>query len=352
MIPVEPRTFRATFEAWFGQLLLPAVFVTLLTVTAINSAGLDAAIGGLGLAALAVFTGWKYALPMLSNYIHLDDRSIEGSMNGRYFQLYWTEVLAAWVYQRRRRSFLCLGTREHTLVIPLRFFDDHTVWEQVCGSVTPSALTEEAIKRLPDYQEWRAALDHDAAADLPAADPPGEDSTLTSDDEQEADASRTITERARTVADQARTVADHWVVQVIGWAGLAFFALDAVEALRLGQVLQGIVYLGLTAACMVVLMSWGLTELNEKTIERRTLFGSWRIEWDEIRCIEVDPFDTILVLLGDDCQLVIPGPWMWSGVNKRGALAVLLSQARERGIPLRRTALAAFKFSRRTRIHK
>ena len=34
----EPRTYRATTEAWFGQMLLPLCFFVLLTLTAIKAA--------------------------------------------------------------------------------------------------------------------------------------------------------------------------------------------------------------------------------------------------------------------------------------------------------------------------
>lgn len=316
MKPAEIRTFHATVESWLGQLILPLVFFGLLIMTLVNFSGWNPWIGAVGLGIMAGFALVEYALPMLRNWLNLDDRSIEGSLNGRYFQIYWTEVLATWVFARRQRRFLCLGTREGTLVIPLRFFDDTAVWKVVQQEVPPSALQDDAIKQLPDFQQWE-------------------------------------TERDQAI-DQAnpRAVADHWLIQVISWAGLTFLSFGIINAIREDLVPQMIIFSVLAGIITLVLLNWGVTEFTSEAVERHTLFGGWRICWEDIESIEVDPFNAVLVLIGEEQQVVIPGPGLWIGVNKKGAIAMLLAQAERRGISMRRSFGAVLKFSRNSRIRK
>ena len=78
--------------------------------------------------------------------------------------------------------------------------------------------------------------------------------------------------------------------------------------------------------------------------QKVSLAGEWGLE--------IDLFDAVIVLGGADRRLVIPGPGVWNAYGKKEALALLLVQAEERCIPVRRSFLALFKFSRNTRMSK
>lgn len=312
----ENRTFHATVESWLGQLILPLVFSGMLLMTVVNFSGWSPWIGAVGLGIMVGFALIEYVLPMVRNWLNLDDRSIEGSLYGRYFHIYWSEVLAAWMFQRKRRRFLCLGTREGTLVIPLRFFDDNAVWNIVREEVPSAALQDDAIQQLPDFQQWETARDN--------------------------------------ALDQAnpRAVADHWIFQVAGWAGLTFLSFGIINAIRDNLVPQVVLFSILAGIIALVLLNWGVTEFTSEAVERHTLFGDWRIGWEDIEAIEIDPFNAVLVLSGEKQQVVIPGPGLWIGVNKKGAIAMLLAQAERRGIPMRRSLGAVLKLPRNSRIRK
>ncbi len=312
----DPRTFRATMEAWLGQLLLPLCFFILLTITAIHTAGLSPVTGGIDLGILGVVVTLDYLIPMVRNWLYLDTVSIEGSLNGRYFQVYWNEVLATWLYEAHRKRFLCLGTREGTLVIPLRFFDHSALWDWVRGAVPPASLEENAIERLPDFRDWEEA-------------------------------------RGTALEDPSpRQITDTWLVQVIGWSGVAFFFFGVVEAWQAGHWGQAALYLSLIAASGAILLGWGVTEIGPEQIQRFTVFGRWAMLWSEVRWIEVDLFDMVIVLVGDHRRLVIPGPGAWNHAGKREMMRMLLAQLERRHIPLHRTPLAVFRVSRNTRAKK
>lgn len=310
----DMHTFRATTEAWLGQMLLPLLFFSLLIVTTVNFGGLNPWLGGAGLSFLALVAALGYALPMARNWLKMDSRSVQGSFNGRPFHLFWSEVLAAWTYEARRRRFLCLGTREHTHVLPLRFLNEAAIMEQVRCWAPPAALEENAMKRLPEFQQW---------------------DTL----------------RSQMLADMPPTVvADHWLLQAGGWAGLTFFLFLANSAVQSAQLAQAGLSAFLAALCGLALVRWGYTDWDARRVERYTLLGRWRMAWEDVRRIEVDPFDMTLVLIGDDRQLAMTGPLLWLAANRKSALALMLAQAEKRGIPLQRTPLAVLKGSHGTRV--
>lgn len=313
--PAEPRTFHATPAAWLGQLSLPLLFCGLLALTAVRALGMSLLLAGAGVGAVCLVAWVDYLLPMLRNWLSLDARTISGSLNGQEFEFYWTEIIAAWLFEYRRRRFLCLGTREGSLMVPLRFFDHQAVWALVRASVMPEALREDALRKLPDYQEWV----------------------------------RTREQALQTAGPT--TVSDHWLIQMVGWVGLTGFIFELVQAVRAGQLHLAALFILLTAGSVVLLLSWGVTEISAERIQRHTLTGGWSLSWEQIRAVEIDPRDTVLVLVTDDHEMVIPGPGVWYG-PRREAMALLLSQIEQRGIPLRRNPQAVIKFSRKIRSGK
>lgn len=332
MESVEPRTHRATLEAWLGQLLLPAAFLVVVTLTLTRLSGLHPLVGGLALLGLAAFTAVDCLLPMLRDWLLVDGRGIEGAVGGGYIHLYWTEVIAAWMHQRRRRAFLCLGTRERTVVIPMRFFDAAAIWKSVRQSVAPSALTEDALTRLPDFQDWRGTQGPSTPI-------------LTGLEEIPAP-------RSAAASGAELAVADHWIIQVAAWAGLTCFILAAADALASGLPARAAGFAAPALASAALLANWGMTEFTASAVVRFTLLGAWRIRWDSVRRVEVGLFGAVLVLVGEDSQLVIPGAKLWTGAGKHGARAMLMAQVKLRGIPLQRSPWATFKVSRGARIQK
>ncbi len=316
MALAEPRIYRATLEAWVGKLALPLAFFVVLTFTAVEQAGLEPWIGGLGLLLVLWLFGVQYLAPMLRNWLQVDERRLEGSLNGRRFSFYWTEVLAAWIFERRQQRFLCIGTRSGTLVLPLRFLNAAAIWRQVQGSVPPEALDEKAIQKLPEYNEWQSAHREQLESERPA------------------------------------TVTDHWLIQAGGWAALTFFLLSFTEELSQGKAAWAVIFGLLIVASGLILLSWGITEFGPQHVERNSLFKGGHIDWDEVRWIEVDPFDMVLVLVGEQRTLVLPGPGLWIDRNRGAALAMLLAQTEKRRIPLRRTLGALVRLTRSPRVKK
>jgi hypothetical protein len=299
-------TYRATREAWSGQLLLPVAFFVVFTLTAIQHAGLSPWIGGLWLVVLSLVAVFDYAVPMLRNWLQVDDTTLDGSLDGRYFRIYWHDVQAAWITRHGRKPYLCLGSQAETVFLPLRFFDECAVWQAVRERVPAAALGPEAMLRLPDYRRW--SQEREAAA-------------------PEADCG-------------ALQVVDHWLMQAGGWVGLTFCLVGLARAFQLAQVTAGLVSLGLAAGIVAVLCNWGYTEFDLQGIRRHTLLGSWQAGWEAVRAIDLDPFNLVMVAVVEGRARVIPGPWWWCGRGKKTALALLTGLASSHNIPLRRSLAA------------
>ena len=313
----QVRVFRATAEAWIGRFLLPLIFCGLLIVTAVNAASLHPWLGAIGLSILLAVGLFLYALPMLRDFLACDGRSLECHLDGQTFRVYWTEVLAAWRIEQRRKRFVCLGTRQGTAVIPLHFFDAQAVWDEVSARVLPEALEPSAVQRLPDYREWEAAQQNEQDAEI-----------------------------------VQRRVVDHWGVQLVGWAGISLVAAALISGwLHRNIDFAPLLVLGILVATSLI-NGWGITEFNQDGVTRRTLWNTLYIRWEEVRWMEIDPFDTTLVLGGSDKCVVLSGPALWLGTGRKEALSLLLSQVEQRSIPLRRTLLATFRISKNARKKK
>jgi hypothetical protein len=314
---IEPRTFRATAEAWLGKLLLPVVFFILLTLTAVKHSGLNMVAAGVGVFLLLLLAATDYVLPMLRTWVTLDERTIEGSVNGRTFRIYWTEVLAAWVSHCKGRRYLCIGIKDGTLILPLRFMDQYALWKMVRVMVRPEALEESAILKLPDFREWVDERD-----------------------------------KAACLGGEPRAVSDHWAIQVVCWGGMAFSAVLAFGFYRAGDFASTALLAGMIGLCALLITRWGINEIGPEAVARSTMFSSSSIQWSEVRWIEIDPLNSVIVLVGDECQLAISGPGLWSGADKLDALSIIISQAEHRKIPLRRTFGALLRTTRRARAYK
>jgi hypothetical protein len=311
----EPRTFRATAGAWIGELSLPVFFFAVLFITAVSRLGLSLWLAAPFLAVLVIIAASEYLFPMLRSWITLDRSMIEGSVNGRQFHMYYAEILASWIIERRRRRFLCLGTATGTIIFPLHFFDDFAIWSEVSLRLPQESLGDQAILRLPDYQSW--------ASERP--------STFRLD-------------------ETPRAVTDLWLLQVLGWGGLMFALFCAIAGFRGRNIESMVGFIAISLACVTILFRWGITELSTSHVKRSTLFSSYMITWKEVVRIEKDPLGMNFVLIGDGCQLVIPGPIVWSTLGKKSALDLFEAQIRLRSIPMHKTILALVKISRRTRM--
>lgn len=312
MNAAEPRIFRATIEAWIGHLLLPMLFLNGLVITAVNLGILSPWLGALLITLITGIFALQYLRPMLRNWIKMDDRAVEGFVNGRYFQVYWGEILAARIRPEGQRSWiLWVARRNDTLEIPLRFFDQRAVWDEVLENVAQEVVED---ARVWSYIQRDMYL-----------------------------AGRGIQENEQHV------VPDPWAAQVFGWSGVMFCLYAAVRAGSQGSVELALGLVMTAGIFFLMLINWGITEVNEAAVVRHTLFGSRSVAWEDIKRIEYDRLLFRIVLIGEHQQLAIPGPGLVRGGARRSMVQLIWEEADKRCIPIHATLLSLFKFTRTLR---
>ena len=307
-------TFRATPEALIGKFALPFTFFGLALYTWVHYFHIDPFWGMAGGLILAFIGVSRYILPMAFNWMRMDAATLEVNLSGRHFQVYWHEILAAWMLLQGQSPYLCLGTRLGTVMLPLRFLNVNRIWGEVCQRVPPKALEADAMEHLPDYLEWEDRIE------------------------------RLVNE---PLAPQQ--IVDHWIMRVAGWAGLTFFTSVSVDALLTGQGNLFALFIGPTLLAGISIFNWGVTIFDSEGVTRRTMIGTWRIRWDELRRVEISPLNIWLVLEGRKKRVALSGPALWPGAEREEMLTILRAQAEHRHIPLQRTVTSLFKPSRNSR---
>ena len=143
----------------------------------------------------------------------------------------------------------------------------------------------------------------------------------------------------------------HRLVILIGWITVLMFTFFTILSLTTRQAAVVPIFLFFVGLGLLLLLIYGTTEWDSQYIRYRAIIGQYEIPWDIVTDIEMDPQGTNLVFKGRGRQLVIPGPFFWSGRDKHQALRLLHTQIQQRRIVVRETAWAAFKYSKKTKVH-
>ena len=144
--------------------------------------------------------------------------------------------------------------------------------------------------------------------------------------------------------------------RAVGWLGLLLFAPGYFIPWAEGAgVAFTLVTVFVLLSLYAVIEGLNTVEISPETIIQKKLFGSYGIGWDEIETIQYSltgdwvTFET-MILQGGCKRLSIPGPRDWAGEQSADARRWFYSEVRERGLDIKESAKAAFKFSRNVRL--
>jgi hypothetical protein len=103
---------------------------------------------------------------------------------------------------------------------------------------------------------------------------------------------------------------------------------------------------------LYLLIAIGPLEVTSQSIVHNTPLAKYRIGWDVVRRIEIDPAGVGLVFIGEDKQLIVAGPGYWSAADRARMLSLLQLEVERRQIEVAQTKKAMWRLQRNTKIRK
>lgn len=311
----EVRTLRPTFYVWIGRVILPAVFITALLVTAFNLLG---SYQGLVWLALGLLPGiglvvGAYAIPVLVGRIVIDAHGLAYNVDGIRLELAWRDIRAVRIIVQDWEPYLIVGVGSGIYVVPIHLFDAKALWESILWGAPDEVTRPEA---LDPYN--RNGANEGIPPDLWVVG--------------------------------ALRVGDHRGLMLAAGSGVVGFLFLFVILLLAGQP-GAPVLLAFSVLYLLVLTGVGVTEFDQQGVIRRTILGETRILWDDLAVVEMAPFGLRISLEGNHGQrLVMFGPAMWTGLDAARAEHFLALQISTRRLKRRRSITVLFKISRNTRV--
>ena len=311
----EVRILRPTFDAWIGRVILPAVFIIALLVTALNLLG---NFQGLVWLALGLLPGvglvvGAYAIPVLVGRIVIDQHGLACNVDGIRLGLAWRDIRAVRIMVQDWEPYLIVGVGSGIYVVPIHLFDAKALWESILWSAPGDVTRPEALEPFN-----RNGANEGIPPDLWVVG--------------------------------ALRVGDHRGLMLAAGSGVVGFLFLFVILLLAGQP-GAPVLLAFSVLYLLVLTGVGVTEFDQQGITRRTILGVTRILWDDLAVVEMAPFGLRISLEGNRGQrLVMFGPAMWTGLDAARAEHFLALQISTRRLKRRRSIAVLFKTSRNTRV--
>jgi hypothetical protein len=137
--------------------------------------------------------------------------------------------------------------------------------------------------------------------------------------------------------------------KVIGWLCCVVFVGASVGEFLARQFGPAYCFLLFVPLGAYLIASAGSILISEKNVEQRNTFGRYRIEWSDVRKIEVGNYGTI-ILHGKEKRFALAPPGYWSGKQKPDALALLQRKLTELHVAPYRSNVGDYKVHKNVRV--
>src|SRR5262249_38841329 len=117
-----------------------------------------------------------------------------------------------------------------------------------------------------------------------------------------------------------------------------------------GEVTVPLFFLLFVALGAYLILASGSTYMNKDSITYITSIGVYRLRWDEVREVEIDPFHGNLVFIGQNKVLSMLGPSCWSGKDREQMWRLLLAQIETRDIEIKEIMKVIWPSNKNTKI--
>jgi len=147
-------------------------------------------------------------------------------------------------------------------------------------------------------------------------------------------------------------------VRILGWIVVVFMLFCAIMAWRADRgrasasthAFVVLLFLTFVAMGIYLLLTAGSVEVTGETISYRSPVALYQINLSEVTYIEIDRSGHSIVFCGENKRLAALGPMYWSGSDKKRILNWLGGETDKRGIEIRPTEKAMYRFSKNTRV--
>lgn len=147
-------------------------------------------------------------------------------------------------------------------------------------------------------------------------------------------------------------------VRILGSIVIVFMLFCAIMAWRSDrgraspstQAFVFLTFLAFVGMGIYLLLTAGSLEVTGETISYRSPIARYQINLSEVIYIEIDSRGNSIVFCGKNKRLVALGPMYWAGTDKKRILHWVGRETDKRGIEIRTTEWAMYRFSKNTRV--
>lgn len=141
----------------------------------------------------------------------------------------------------------------------------------------------------------------------------------------------------------------HTPYKIVGWTCIALFTLGSIMAARASAFGVALFFLLFVGLGIYILLGSGSMTVNAKEIRYNLPLASYKIEWREIKHVEVDRQFSSFVFVGENKRLAVNGVTSWTRKNGQKMLEFLLEQMRQNSIEFKQTEWAMVRTSKNSK---
>lgn len=277
------------------------------------------------LAPIILFASCIWGLLALWQRLHTSLEFSESELTGhtgwKPFSYLWNEIIFITEYEgtenKGKTPYLVIATQDRAKEFNLTGFDKTAVWQAIETYAPPEILEPDAYKKLDQYQLL------------------------------EQETNKTLNAMPLPVSV---TISIGWrVFFIIVFLFFSFCAYGSFTSDTTPIVTFFFLFMALMGLYGIFSGSGILTADTEK-LALKKLWGTYQIDWSEIKFLEISSQTGWLVFHGDDKRLGFAAPGLWGGKRKNDFHLFMSKQIEERQLEVKTSWKAPYHISKNVRI--
>ena len=251
------------------------------------------------------------SVPLLRSRLIIDENHFRLLYGEHNIALSWEEIEIVSIDKKKKDVILSISTVDDCFTIPINYYESNKIVELIRNYAKSTAFDENAYKKLPCYSEFKTEME--------------------------------------SLLNGVIVIKDDKFLSIIGWGTIVFSIAVSIIAYLSDGGITPLFLLLFTLLGLVIVLNIGVTEMTSLSITRKTIWGTNRLNWDEIKLIQISPFGEGIVLNNGKKQLSIPGGLYWEKVNRERNLSIFSELAKKHEIKIEENKFAAYKRTKNCR---